>query len=375
MGGLSGTLHVAAGLAPDELSQVLFDPGEATEVLLFGPGMATEDALRLASIVDVQHPEISLVLAARPDPELALSAMRAGIRDILDPGSEPEAIRVLVERACRSAESRMFGTNRKQQSAPKSGLIIVVASSKGGVGKTTLATNIAVSLGRIAPMSTVLVDLDAQFGDVSSALRIDPEHTLLDAVTGAAKDDSMVLKAFLSVHHSSIYALCAPGSPAEADGIRGDDVAHLLEQLASEFRYVVVDTAPGLGEQTLAALEKATEGVFVCTMDVPSVRGLRKELDVMNQLGFASNRCLVVNMGDPSGGLSVSDIEATIGARVDLVVPRSKDVAYSTNTGEPLLQRTTKGAAAKALDRLAGRFDPARQAEMERGRHKREALK
>ncbi|GAB2528224.1 AAA family ATPase [Paramicrobacterium agarici] len=373
-GGLSGSLRALGSAIPDSPLEILAaSDAEPVEVLLLGPSVAQDEAFRMASIIDVQRPDISVVLVADATPETAIAAMRAGIRDILDPAANPDEIRVLVERASRASANRV--KTPAPHGATSSGRILVVASSKGGVGKTTLATNLALALGRVAPMSTVLVDLDAQFGDVASALRLEPEHTLVDAVSGAAKQDSMVLKTFLSVHPSSIYALCAPSSPADADSVTGEDVAHLLDQLASEFEYVVVDTAPGLGERALAALEAATDGIFTCSMDVPSVRGLRKELDVAAQLGLAAQRHVVLNMGDPKNGLSLRDVEATLGTRVDIVVPRSREVALSTNTGEPLLQKTKRGRAAKSLDRLAARFDPARAAESRRGRHGLEVVK
>ncbi|HET6826529.1 MAG TPA: AAA family ATPase [Amnibacterium sp.] len=369
-GGLSGRLRVVRTASlPDSPGALLVPGPEPTELVLLGPGVSTEDALRLAAAFDVQHPAIAVVLVGVADPELALAAMRAGVRDILDPAADPESIRVLLERALAAAAGR-----RRDPSAVapvEEGRIIVVASPKGGVGKTTLAANIAVALGRIAPMSTVLVDLDAQFGDVASALRLEPEHSLADAVGGAAGLDSMVLKTFLSVHHSSIYALCAPADPAEADRISGEDVGHVLEQLAREFRYVVVDTAPGLGEHALAALERATETVLICTMDVPSVRGLREEIEVIDRLGLGSGRrSVAVNLADRGTGLSIRDIEATIRTPVDVVIPRSRDVAYSTNRGVPLLQEKNRGRAAKALRTLAGRFDPAATAPG-KGAHKR----
>ena len=124
-------------------------------------------------------------------------------------------------------------------------------------------------------MSVVIVDLDLQFGDVASGLYLNPEHTVTDAVSPAASQDSLVLKAFLTVHPASIYALCAPANPVEADHITPEQVTRLLEQLADEFQYVVVDTAPGLPEIGLAAMEQCTDVVWVSAMDIPSVRGLR----------------------------------------------------------------------------------------------------
>jgi pilus assembly protein CpaE len=148
-------------------------------------------------------------------------------------------------------------------------------------------------------------------------------------------------------------------------------VARLIEQLAREFRYVVIDTEPGLGEHTLVALEHATDAVLICTKDVPAVRGLRKEIDVLNQLGLSGgNRRVVVNFGGETG-LSIRDIEATIGLPVDLVIPRSKEIAMSTNLGVPLLQGKTRGAAVRAINRLASSFDPAAPVKVRGGAHKR----
>ncbi|MET4144056.1 AAA family ATPase [Arthrobacter sp. UYCo732] len=359
--GLPGSMQSFPGTplakTPEEVLGAVTDG--APQVILLGPGINLDDSLRLASAFDVQHPDISLVLVREADPDLTLTAMRSGIRDILAPDADPDTIRVMLERACQAATSRRRSISPSAAADEPLGKVITVTAAKGGVGKTTVATNIAVGLGRIAPMSTVLVDLDTQFGDVDTVLRIVPEHTLKDAVTGAAAEDTMVLKTLLSVHPASIYALCAPADPAASNRISGDQITHMLKQLASEFRYVVVDTAPGLGEHTLAALEAATDLVLLCGMDVPSVRGARKELDVLQKLHMTSQkRHLVVNNATRDSGLSIQDIEATLGAPVNLAIPRSKALAYSTNQGEPLLHQRSRDKAAKALRRLVDRFDP-----------------
>jgi pilus assembly protein CpaE len=240
------------------------------------------------------------------------------------------------------------------------------------VGKTTIATNIAIGLGKIAPMSVVIVDLDLQFGDVASGLYLNPAHTVTDAVSPAASQDSLVLKAFLTVHPGSIYALCAPPNPVEADEITPEQISRLLEQLAEQFQYVVIDTAPGLPEIGLAAMEQCTDVVWVSAMDIPSVRGLRAGLDVLKQLDILpESRHVVLNMADAKTGLTVQDIESTIGAPVDVSIPRSRAVAFSTNRGIPVLQEPVKDPAAKGLNRLVDRFNPAWRAKSQRKLHRR----
>jgi pilus assembly protein CpaE len=341
---------------PARLFEQLLD-GELPDVLLVGPHAPAPDVLTLASRLDVQSPGISVVLMAEPSPEMWQAAMRAGIRDLLSPGAGVDEIRAAVERAGHAAASRRRVLRPVSETERYAGRVITIASPKGGVGKTTVATNLAVGLTASAPQSTVLVDLDVQFGDVASALGLTPEYTLPDAVRGPAAEDTMVLKTFLTQHPSGLYAVCGSDSPAAGDTVTGEDVTRLLASLAREFRYVVVDTAPGLSEQTLAALDRASDVVMLTSMDVPGVRGLRKELDVLRELAMIpAGRHIVMNFADPKGGLSVRDVETTIGAGVDVVLPRSKAVPASTNQGVPILQSHRRDPMAKEMRRLVSRF-------------------
>ncbi|SDP37554.1 pilus assembly protein CpaE [Arthrobacter sp. ok909] len=371
-GGLAGGLQTFAFVDPADLGTLFTNLNhERPEVLILGPDLPVGDALRLATVFDVQLPELSIILVGEPDPDFVLLAMRAGIRDLLSPNADAAQIRVLLERACQSFASK-YRTAGGQQPDGSSGQVIGVFSPKGGVGKTTIATNIAIGLGQIAPMSVVIVDLDLQFGDVASGLYLRPEHTVTDAVSSSASHDSLVLKAFLTVHSANIYALCAPRSPVEADFVTAEQITRLLQQLAEQFQYVIVDTAPGLPEIGLAAMEQCTDIVWVTAMDVPSIRGLRSGLDILGRLDLLpETRHVVLNMADSKSGLSVQDVEATIGAPVDVSIPRSKAVAFSTNRGIPVLQDGRKDPAVKGLRQLVERFDPAWRARAKKKLHRR----
>ncbi|MGO4228192.1 CpaE family protein [Arthrobacter sp. YAF34] len=375
--GLHGSLHVfQADYLPEGPADILRQMmGEPPEVLILGPGLPVEGSLKLASVVDLQYPEISVVLAAKATPETVLQAMRAGVRDFLEPAADADTIRVLLERASLAAAGRRRGLAPQATEHADhggAGRVIAVMSPKGGVGKTTVATNLAVGLGKTSPMGVVIVDLDLQFGDVASGLLLEPEFTITDAVLGAASQDSMVLKTYLTVHPAGIYALCAPRTPIEMDRITGAHVAHLLEQLRQEFRYIVVDTAPGLGEHVLATLEQATDAVWICGMDVPSIRGMRTGFQILEELGLVpEHRHIVLNMADRRAGLSLKDVEATVGAPVDVVLPRSKNLPFSTNKGVPVLQDGSRDPASKGLRQLVERFKPEWEARPHKQLHRR----
>lgn len=359
---LEGEIHVWEGdtfpAHPLDVLSQLAHPA-FLDVLVLGPGVPLEQALHLAVEFEVQRPEVAVLLVTRPAPETLLAAMRAGIRDVVEPDADLSAISVLLHRAVRSAAIRRRTGDMGDQHGQggSTGRVIAVVSPKGGVGKTTVASNLAIGLTETAPHGTVLVDLNLQFGDVASALSITPEHSVADVVHGPAQRDIMVLKSFLSPHPTTLYALCAPSSPDAAERLTAGDITHLLEQLASQYRYVVVDTAPGLADHTLAAMDKASDFIFVTGIDVPSVRGLRKELDVLTELGmFPLTRHLVLNAADQKSGVSLQDVEAALGLSVDVVVPSSRFVRLSTNQGVPLLQGKGRDPASKAFRKLVARF-------------------
>lgn len=327
-------------------------------VTVLGPDVPEERALALATRADVLATPTCIVMATNStDPDLWMRAMHAGVRDLLTADAHQDHVDGVVSRGAEWAAARRDAL--RETSGDRGHRVIVVGSAKGGVGKTTVSTNLAIGLARSGVGSTVLVDLDVQFGDVASALGLLPEYTLPDTVHGAASTDPLVLKSFLTRHESGLYVVAGSDSPAAGDAVTAEQVARLVDTLAQEFRHVVVDTAPGLSDHTLTVLERATDLVLMSSMDVPGVRGMRKELDVLTELHLVPrNRHLLLNGSDTSGGLSLADIEATLGFPLDVVLPRSTTVPLSTNTGVPLLSGDARDQVARGLQGLVARFLP-----------------
>jgi len=327
-------------------------------VAVLDPGDQLPAALALAVELD-QNFTITSVLVTDRAAEVGLDAMRAGVRDIVAPNCPVEEMRKALERAATHSGPRV------QQPVPgapgaatQRGKVVTVASPKGGVGKTTVSTNLAVGLAQRLPQSTVLVDLDVHFGDVASALNVTPEFTLPDMAHGPASRDPLALKSYLHLHQTGLYVVPGSESPAAADAVTSKDITQLLDTLAQQFKYVVVDTAPGLGEHTLAALDQTDVLVLVTSLDVPGVRGLRKELDTLRDIGLMlESRSVVLNFMHPSRGISVADVEASIGRKVDFQVPQSNSVPITVNQGIPLLQAGSRDPVAKQLKALVDSID------------------
>jgi pilus assembly protein CpaE len=365
---------------PHQLLAQTGDGGGADVVLLDAGSAGTDRALALAARFDQDRPEVSVVLVGELEAEDWLAAMRAGVRDVLSPESTVAEIARVLDRASVLARERALALEeaaRGPTGRSVGGRLIAVLSPRGGIGKTTVATNLAVGLALSSPGSTVLVDLDIQFGDVASGLDLDPEHGLSQAVRGRAVEDSMVLKTYLSEHRSGLYVLGGPRLPSEAEGISGAQVRRVLELLAAEFRYVVVDTASGFTDHTLAALDLATDLVLLTAMDVTALHGLRGELETLDELGMtAASRQVVVNLVERRSGLTIAEAEDILGARVDLLLPRHPEVVAATNQGLPLLQGKPKNPVARALHELVERYTPPKPTTVKAGRLKgRHAVK
>lgn len=363
LGQFPGNLLVPVGgetvERPDFDIRVLMIEDHLPDLVVFGPQVSRHTAMSLASLLDALHPHISVVIVAEQTPELILEAMRSGVRDIVSPEASDEEFRIMLLKAHDHTNRRTIRRATTDASdAVAESRVIVVVSPKGGVGKSTVAANLAVGLAQQAPREVVLVDLDLQFGDVSTHLDLTPSHSLADAFASHGALDTMLLKTFLTVHPANFYALCGPESPAAADQIGSRQVRDLLAELATQFRYVVVDTGAGLDEPTLAALEEANDAVFVSAMDVASVRNVRKEVEVLATLNILpGTRHFVLNFADRSSGMSVRDVEAVVGMPVDVVVPRATEVSLGSNRGVPVLLEKKGGPAAKAIRKLVKRFE------------------
>jgi pilus assembly protein CpaE len=153
--------------------------------------------------------------------------------------------------------------------------------------------------------------------------------------------------------------LCAPNSPAEADDVKPQMLGAAIELLADMFRYVVVDTGAGLDEATLTAVEHSTDLVLVSATDVASARGLRKGIEVLDMLGFTTQRRhFVLNRSDARVGITIQDIEATVGLDVACTVPSARSVPTSMNQGSPILESDPRGNTAKGYLQIVRRFSP-----------------
>ena len=248
---------------------------------------------------------------------------------------------------------RTEGSNSEpHQSEPHRSKVIVVVSPKGGAGKTAVSSNLAVALAQRHPGRVVAVDLDVQFGDLGLAMSLDAERTLAQ-LARAGQIDATTLKLHLTAGPHGLFVLAGAGDPVDADSIGHAHVSQVLPMLAESFDFVIVDTPAGLDERTLAALECATDLLMVSSLDVTSIRSLRKALDAFDHIGLSADRRLVLNRADSKVGLDPSDAEDVMGMKIACSIPSSREIPLSLNLGTPVVISEPKSAVARQLQQLS----------------------
>lgn len=321
--------HHVVSISRDNLAAAHQHESFLPDLIFVGTGLATERALRYARGVRETHPEIVVDLVAEPSGDLIHQATSAGVSSVIPSSISDRELTSLIESsgitAIPAMPSDAPGEHHHQ--------VIVVASAKGGVGKTTIAVNLAALLAEQAPGDVVLLDLDLQFGDVATVLNLDPEFSVADALNSGASD-SMLLRTLLVPHPANFFVLCGADHPAETGQITGDHVRKLVSQFSHTFRYVVIDTSPALLEETLASMEEATDVAFVATLDVATLRNVRKEIGVLAELGLLpARRHVLLNRADRMSGLTEKDAANILGLPINAIVPASSKVPLAANHG------------------------------------------
>jgi pilus assembly protein CpaE len=329
-------------------------------VILTCPSIAPDDAVALASELDAADVgTVIVVVAADVDTALLRSAMKASVRDVLAASDGPEAIIAAVLSADESVGRRRgtevpAGERAAAGTALALGRVITVFSTKGGVGKSVMATNLGVALAKDLGKRTILVDLDLQFGDVSVMLQAPPERTIYDAVQVFDRLDAEMLRGFLVQHESGLQMLLAPVQPEEAEVVTTARITQILTMLRQLAEYVVVDTPAALSEVVLTALEQSDCILAVLTMDVPSVKNTKVSLQKLHQLGLDGELVrLVLNRADSKVWLELHEIEKAISDRIVARIPSDRLVPRSVNKGVPVVMDAPKSAVARSIVALA----------------------
>jgi pilus assembly protein CpaE len=319
------------------------------DVLVAGPSLGTRSGLARLRLIREELPGMSLVLAfsRRPDASLR-DIVRTGAVDLLQLPIEDKELAEAVERGLELhgavPAAALAAAPAAIPPTPTSGgpaTVYTIASATGGCGKTFYATNLAYFLTRFTQKSVCIVDLDLQFGEVSTALRLRPKYTIFDALQREDTDEADLqahIKEYCVPHETGVSVLAAPREPSEADRINPPDVTRILEAVRNSFDYVIVDTPPALAETVLAAFDLSDLLYVMCTLDLPSVRNMSVFLGTLERLKVPTDNVrLVLNKAESDVGIDIEQVTKLFPQGFESVLPYAKEVSRSINLGMPVM--------------------------------------
>jgi pilus assembly protein CpaE len=331
---------------------------EQAHVAVFGPGVPVDAGIAFGEQLASARPPVAVVLMApRVSTELLRQALRAGLRDVLSAEAHSPGDVVASVDAAFAAAASARGLAEAAVEAPDEvpvGQVVTVFSTKGGVGKSVLATNIAVALAADSQRRVVLVDLDLGSGDDGIMLDLQPAHTIADAVAAIDRLDTDMLQGLLVTHRSGLRALLAPVCPEDAEMITSAKLGRILDLVRQVADFVVIDTAGALDEVVLTAVDKSDVVLAVATMDMPSVKNMRVSLQKLSQLGYRNGLVrLVLNRADSKVLMEIADVEQALSTRVTARIPSDRLVPRSVNKGVPIVLEAPRSGVARSIVELA----------------------
>ena len=236
------------------------------------------------------------------------------------------------------------------------GSVVAVFSPKGGVGRTTVAVNLAVAAATELGKKVVIMDGSFQFGDVGVLLNLNPKSkSIADLIPELEAGELESIDTFLINHTAGIRVLLAPPSPETAEMITASGVKKVLERLRADHDLVVVDCTSYFNDTTLAILDAADVILTMLSLEITSIKNMRLFLEVAEQLGYEKGKVrLVLNRADSALGIRVADVEHSIGRKVDeTVVSDGRSVVYALNRGVPFFLSNREAQVSQDILRLA----------------------
>jgi len=338
------------------------------DVVLMDINMPDMDGIATTERLSAEVPGTAVVMmSVQGEADYLRRSMLAGAREFLvKPFSSDELTASIRQVYTREQDKQIRLAAAPQAAAPAGGdgvvrdgpegQIIAIFSPKGGVGRTTVAVNMAVAAATELGKSVLLMDGSFQFGDVGVLLNLNPKNkSIADLVPELEAGEPESLDTFVINHSAGIRVLLAPPSPEMAELITPAGVKRVLEALRHGHDLVIVDCTSWFNETTLAILDAADTILTMLSLEITSIKNMRLFLEVAEQLGYEPDKIkLVLNRADSSLGIRVQDVESSIGRKVDhTIVSDGRSVVYALNRGVPFFLSNREAQVSQDILHLA----------------------
>ncbi len=325
------------------------------DVIICGMGSPAERSLQtIEALLDVLPETPVIAYGWNDDVEGVRKAMLAGARNFFVMPIEPERLLDAIRSVLEQEERKRQRLSGQTKSMGPRGLTLAVFGAKGGVGKSTVATNLGVALSSQLNQSVVLVDADNSFGDVAAMLDLKPERSIIDLVRDIDTVDRANVTDYLARHDSGLWVLPAPRESLLWRSIAPDGFRKTVNLLTRRFDVVLIDTAGVLSDLSLAALEEANMVLWVTSSDFSSINNSIIGLETLQQLSYPETRIrLMLNIISSEDGVRPAKIESVLGREFFWHVPYDRQVRLAGQVGRPAVLSNPDCRGARSIIELA----------------------
>jgi len=326
------------------------------------PGM---DGIAATEAIYATHPGCEVIMmSVQGEPDYLRRAMLAGAREYLVKpftgdelaGSIRQVYEAGADKRARMAAMQLPVPAQVAPVVPEaSGRMIAVFSPKGGVGRTTLATNVAIGIRTMTGKRVALVDGSLLFGDVAIMLNLQANKSISDLVAGIQTLDQDLIESVMLDHPSGVRVLLVPSRPELAELVHAEHLRKVLALLKSCYDYVILDTHPALDDSMLAALDLSDRIILLTTLEMPAIKNVKLFLEVAAALHYPQDKLmLVLSRPENAAGIDAADIEESIRFKVTATIANAgQAMAAAVNQGVPIVMSNRGSAVAEDFLSLA----------------------
>ncbi len=326
------------------------------DAALIGVEEPVARGLQTVEALAASHPTLPIIVySSMADGGSVRRAMLAGARDYLTQPLDSEMVAGSIRMVLEQEEHRQKRVSGDVPSISNaSGTVITVFGAKGGIGKTTIATNLATALHRETKQTVALVDMDTRFGDVAIMMDIPVDRNIADLARRLDSVDRSSIKDYLVPHSSGVSILPAPSHPGDWNVVTPDHVEQVVRLLAQTHDFVILDTPGTFNEMVAAALEMATVVLLVTSMDVASIKDTVLALNMLRSWSFPREKVkLAINHANVANSVKDKDVVRTLEYDVFWQIPYDESVTKSTQLGTPIVVTKPGSRVASSIIDLA----------------------
>jgi len=328
------------------------------DVILMDINMPGMDGITATEEITAELPQcLIIVVSVQGEQEYLRKAMSAGAKEFLVKPFEGNellgCIRHIYAREQKRRQKFEAVVQVKPQTA-KLGKVVTIFSTKGGIGKTTIATNLGAALGFDEVNKVCILDVDLQFGDVGLFLNIVPKVTIADLIKDFQNLDGSMLEKYLSKYSDNVKVLAAPARPEQADDVTATHLSAIIKQLQYNYDYIIIDTAPLFNDITFNILEMSNMILVATSQDLPTLKNVKLCLEIFESLQYPANKIKVIlNRADSIGGMTIQDSESLLRRKFLSSMPSDgRTVVTAVNQGVPFVISKPEAAVSQTILRL-----------------------